>query len=292
MSMESTDLPEYLDAQTSASLIATSSSPHESQENETNDSSQIAIIAEGLSKQFRSHGGYMVNAVDDISFTFKKQQLVAITGASGSGKTTLLYLLGALDHPTTGGLMVNGVDLVGMSKRQENLFRRQHVGFVFQGFHLIPNLTALENVLLPVELAGGGLKKASMKERAQDLLNQVGINEDRHRHRPGQLSAGQQQRVAIARALINDPPVLLADEPTGNLDRKNGRRIMELLQRLAEQGRTVVMVTHDRSMATLADTQLEMEDGRIENEFSRFAPVIIKPENRTHLKKKGSRRKK
>ncbi len=248
---------------------------------------RVTVIAEGLSKHFASRGE-LVKAVDDVSFTLTDRQLVAITGPSGSGKTTLLYLLGALDHPTEGSLMVDGIDLIGMSKREEDRFRRRHVGFVFQGFHLIPNLTALENVMLPMELAGGW-KKAAALERARELLVEVGINDDRHTHRPGHLSAGQQQRVAIARALANAPSVVLADEPTGNLDSKNGKRIVELLHRLAAQGRTIIMVTHDRSIASQADTWIELTDGRVEIQYGRRVPVQAEAV-RTTLKKKRAKR--
>jgi ABC-type lipoprotein export system ATPase subunit len=232
---------------------------------------QPTIIAEGLSKHFR-HRGELIKAVDDVSFTFTEGQFITIMGPSGCGKSTLLYLLGGLDKPTDGELLVDGVEVRGLSGRQEYLFRRQKVGFVFQSFHLVPNLTALENVMLPMELAGGK-SRASMKERAHDLLLQVGIDENRLHHRPGRLSGGQQQRVAIARALANDPKVILADEPTGNLDSRNGKRIIELLKRLAEQGRTVIVVTHDRSISGIADVRMELEDGQIKEMDNYVAPT-------------------
>ncbi len=149
-----------------------------------------------------------------------------------------------------------------VSGRKENRFRRQKLGFVFQSYHLLPNLTALENVMLPMQRAGGR-SQAEMRERARMLLFQVGMSEKWQNHTPGRLSGGQQQRVAIARALANDPKVILADEPTGNLDTLNGKRIIELLKTLAEQGKTVIVVTHDRTIAKEADVRLEMEDGRI-----------------------------
>jgi ABC-type lipoprotein export system ATPase subunit len=161
------------------------------------------------------------------------------------------------------------------------------LGFVFQSFHLVPNLTALENVMLPMELMGGK-PRAIMRDRARTLLSQVGIDEGRQQHKPGKLSGGQQQRVAIARALANDPKVILADEPTGNLDSRNGKLIIELLRRLANQGKTVVIVTHDRSIARIADVRIELEDGHIEsiNDGSQPLPQhpMIPP------KKKGRRR--
>src|ERR1051326_4426631 len=218
------------------------------------------IIAEGLSKHF-TQAGEVIKAVDKISFKIAPRQLVAITGASGCGKTTLMYLLGNLEKPTSGKLTIDGIDVSALKGRRENEYRSKKVGFVFQSFNLIPNLSALENVMLPMEIAGKRHK--DREDRARQLLLQVGLEEKRHMHRPGKLSGGQQQRVAIARALANNPSVILADEPTGNLDSKTGRRIVELLVHLAHQGRTVVVVTHDRSIARLADKRMELEDGRI-----------------------------
>ncbi len=205
----------------------------------------------------------MIHAVDAVNLTFTEGQFVAILGKSGCGKSTLLYLLAGLDKPTSGELNVDGVDLKRLSGGQEHRFRRQKLGFVFQSFHLIPGLTALENVMLPMELRGG-MTSGSLHERASTLLRQVGIDEKRHHHKPGKLSGGQQQRVAIARALANNPRVILADEPTGNLDSQSGKLIVQLLKQLAEQGRTVIVVTHDVSIAEVADMRLHMEDGRIE----------------------------
>ena len=171
----------------------------------------------------------MIKAVDNVSFAFTEGQFVAVMGPSGCGKSTLLYLLGGLDKATSGELIVDGVNVGKLSAKQEHLFRRQKLGFVFQSFHLIPNLTALENVMFPMQLKGGKTRQ-EMRERARKLLLQVGIDNDRHKHKPGKLSGGQQQRVAIARALANDPKVILADEPTGNLDSRNGKLIVELLK--------------------------------------------------------------
>jgi ABC-type lipoprotein export system ATPase subunit len=173
----------------------------------------------------------------------------------------LLYLLGSLERPTGGRLVIDGVDVTGLNGRELDRFRRSKVGFVFQSFHLVPNLTAAENVMLPMDIAG--LPREQQLARAHALLIQVGIDQNRHTHRPGQLSGGQQQRVAIARALANDPAVILADEPTGNLDTKNSKRIVEVLRDLARQGRTVVVVTHDHGIAKLADLRIELEDGQI-----------------------------
>lgn len=193
----------------------------------------VTVVAEGLSKSFRL-GDEMIHAVDEVSFAFTEGQFVAILGSSGSGKSTLLYLLGGLDKPTSGELSVDGVDVKRLAGNQEHRFRRQKLGFVFQSFHLIPRLTALENVMLLMELKGG-LTNASRRERASALLSQVGLSENRHQHTPGGLSGGQQQRVAIARAIANDPRVILADEPTGNVDSITGRLIIWLLKQLANK---------------------------------------------------------
>ncbi len=218
----------------------------------------VTVIAEGLSKYFRS-AGETIKAVDEVSFAFTAGQFVAVLGPSGCGKSTLLYLLGGLDRPSAGELMIDGVNVKRLSARQEHRFRRQKLGFVFQSFHLIASLTALENVMLPIELMGG-TSGAAMHERARVLLRQVGINDDRHNHKPGKLSGGQQQRVAIARALANDPRVILADEPTGNLDSRTDKPIIQLLKQLTQQGRTVIVVTHDRSITEVADVLETMEN--------------------------------
>jgi ABC-type lipoprotein export system ATPase subunit len=246
---------------------------------------QITIAAEGLRRHFK-HQGELVKAVDGVSFAFTEGQFVTIMGPSGSGKSTLLYMLGGLDKATDGKLIVDGVDVRHLSGRQEHLFRRQKLGFVFQSFHLISSLTALENVMLPMELMHGK-SRAEMRERARRLLLDVGINEDRHSHRPGRLSGGQQQRVAIARALANDPKVILADEPTGNLDSRNGKIIIQLLERLSKQGKTVVIVTHDRSIAKVADVRVELEDGKIVTMDNHMTPDT----NKVLSTQKRSRRK-
>ena len=244
---------------------------------------EVTIIAENLSKYFK-HQGEVIKAVDNVSFSFTAGQFITIMGPSGSGKSTLLYLLGGLDKATSGSLTIDGVDVHRLSSRQEHLFRRQKLGFIFQSFHLIPNLTALENVMLPMELAGGK-SKAYMQERAKKLLHEVGINEDRHQHKPGKLSGGQQQRVGIARALANDPKVILADEPTGNLDSRNGKLIIQLLKQFARKGKTVIVVTHDRSVASAADVRIEMEDGQLQTMDNYVAPVVSNTDG-LHKKKK------
>ena len=245
----------------------------------------ITVEASDLSKVFRS-GGEMIHAVEEASFAFTEGQFVAILGPSGSGKSTLLYLLGGLDKPTSGELRVDGVDVKRLAGNQEHRFRRQKLGFVFQSFQLIPRLTALENVMLPMGLQGG-MTKAARRERAAALLTQVGLSANRHQHQPGGLSGGQQQRVAIARAIANNPKVILADEPTGNVDSITGKLIIRLLKQLAEQGRTVIVVTHDRSIADIADVRLQMEDGRITRMENYVPPINRKP---LSPKKKGGKR--
>lgn len=218
------------------------------------------IIAEALSKHF-TQAGEEIRAVDQVTFRAAPKQLIAITGPSGCGKTTLMYLLGNLEKPTSGKLLIDGIDVGALKGREEDEFRRTKVGFVFQSFNLISDLSALENVMLPMEIVGK--RPEDRLERARQLLLRVSLDEKRHSHRPSKLSGGQQQRVAIARALANNPSVILADEPTGNLDSKTGRHIVGLLVQLSHQGHTVVVVTHDRSIARAADKRMELEDGRI-----------------------------
>jgi putative ABC transport system ATP-binding protein len=183
---------------------------------------------------------------------------LAITGPSGSGKSTLLGLIAGLDAPTSGRILIDGVDITDLGEDALARLRGTKIGFVFQFFHLIPSLTALENVLVPMEIAGRG----DAAGRARALLDEVGLSGRGH-HYPSQLSGGEQQRVALARALANDPPILLADEPTGNLDSANGRHIMDLLLQVNRARRaTLVLVTHDASLAALAGSQLALRDGR------------------------------
>jgi ABC-type lipoprotein export system ATPase subunit len=243
------------------------------------------IIAERLSKSFK-HRGALVKAVEEANFTFTEQQFITITGPSGSGKSTLLYLLGGLDKATKGDLLVDGVNMRRLSGWREDRFRRKKLGFVFQSFHLVPNLTALENVMLPMQLARGK-SRAQMRERAGTLLLEVGISEDRHNHKPGELSGGQQQRVAIALALANDPKVILADEPTGNLDSYSSKLVIQLLKSFAEQGKTVIVVTHDGSIARMADMRIQLADGRVKGTRSPIAPTgSATPAHKKKRKKK------
>ncbi len=218
-------------------------------------------VAEGLTKHFKS-GPVTVKAVDGVSFRLPRGKIVALRGPSGCGKSTLLNLIGALDRPDSGQLNVDGVDVGRLSGGGEVEYRRRKVGFVFQQFNLVPQLSAIENVILPMEFVGTGTNGA-LQVRARELLARVGLAQDQHRRRPAKLSGGEQQRVAIARALANDPPIVLADEPTANLDSETGRLIVELLRTLRTENRTVIIATHDEAIAAKADIILEMRDGRL-----------------------------
>ena len=218
------------------------------------------IEIQKLEKHFRS-GGNDVKAVDGVTIGFPRAKMIALRGSSGSGETTLLNLIGALDRPTSGSIIVDGVDVSKAHGNAEVKYRLQKVGFVFQAYCLIPNLSALENAMMPIELLNPRDKER--REKAQKLLERVGIDQTRQMRRPAKLSGGEQQRVAIARALANDPPIILADEPTGNLDSKNGKRIVELLRSLTKDGKTVLIATHDADVAASADIKIEMVDGKI-----------------------------
>jgi len=215
-------------------------------------------------KSYRS-GDQQVEALRGISCHIPRGRCAFIVGPSGSGKSTLLYLLGALDRPTSGSISVEGRDLATMSEAEQNAFRRDKIGFIFQSFNLIGNLTAVENVLVPFLPRG---LTPELRSKAADLLAQVGLGQ-RLDHRPHQMSGGEQQRVAIARALIKDPILVLADEPTGELDSKTGDEIYRILRRLQMQHRsTLVVVTHDRRFITPDDLVLEIQDGRLAGEDS------------------------
>ncbi len=203
-------------------------------------------------------GGEVVKALDGIDLRLDGTGMVAIVGPSGSGKSTLLHMIGAMDRPTRGEIIVAEQALNELLGKALTRFRRRTVGFVFQTFNLIPNLTALENVMLPMEF--NKIEKAERVSRARRLLDQVGLGH-RLTHRPGELSGGEQQRVAITRALANDPPLILADEPTGNLDTDTGQRIYELLQEVSRE-RMVLVVTHAEALARLAHRVLHLKDGR------------------------------
>jgi len=212
-----------------------------------------------LSDTTKVYQGGMTGALNGVSLTVEEGEFTAVMGPSGSGKSTLLNLIAGLDRPTSGGVTVGGSDLGRMGEAALARFRRDHIGFVFQFFHLLPNLTVLENVLIPAQLRS----RTSAEARGRELLEQLGIAEVANRY-PAKLSGGQQQRVAIARALINQPSLLLADEPTGALDTRSGDQVMELLMALHRQGQTILLVTHDAKLATrYAARVISVLDGKI-----------------------------
>ena len=207
------------------------------------------------------HIGEPVHALDDVSLSIPRGSYTAVMGPSGSGKSTLLNLIGCLDSPTEGRIFVNDQDVTELAQRERTRVRGDEIGFVFQTFNLMPKLTAEENVALP--LIFKGVSGSERSRRAKGLLEDVGLG-DRGDHRPNELSGGQRQRVAIARALANDPAIILADEPTGNLDSETGRQIMGLFQRLHDEGNTILMVTHERDVAEHAERIVHVLDGTIE----------------------------
>ena len=216
------------------------------------------IELKNVSKVVRS-GAEDLTILDNVSMTIPDGEFVAITGASGSGKSTLLGLIAGLDAPSSGGIFIDGDEVTRMSEDELATLRSGKIGFVFQSFHLIPSLTAFENVLIPMEILG--LKEA--KSRAGQLLEQVDLTNRGH-HYPTELSGGEQQRIAIARAFANNPKILLADEPTGNLDSKNGSHIFDLMTELHRQNNvTLVLVTHDQVLADKAQRQIRLKDGRV-----------------------------
>jgi len=222
------------------------------------------LEAKGVKKEYKL-GQHLVSALAGVNFLVEEGEFVAIMGPSGSGKSTLLHLLGGLDSPTNGNITLAGQSLAKLSEHKATLVRRHNVGFVFQFFNLLPTLTAEENILLPVIIDGKNPRK--YKDRLSNVLDLVGLL-DRRKHKPDQLSGGEQQRVAIARALITEPAILLADEPTGNLDSKTGTAIMELLRRSCnELNQTVIVVTHDPKAAAYANRIIFLRDGDIVEEL-------------------------
>lgn len=216
------------------------------------------LEVENLVKTY-GKGENKVHAVDHVSFSVDEGEFVAIVGASGSGKSTLLHLLGGVDRPTSGKVMINGEDIYQLSDDALAIFRRRQVGIIYQFYNLIPILNVVENITLPCDLDGKRVDKKYLK----NLLNTLGLS-DRQTHLPNQLSGGQQQRVSIGRALINDPAIILADEPTGNLDSKSGEEILTLMK-LSNQKyhQTIIMITHDLEIASQADRVITFEDGKI-----------------------------
>jgi putative ABC transport system ATP-binding protein len=227
---------------------------------------KIVLAATDVSKQVSSQEGKLT-ILDQVSFTIRAGESVAIVGASGAGKSTLLALLAGLDLPTSGRVELNGIDLAELDEDGRALLRAAHVGFVFQSFHLVPALNALENVMLPLELIG----TAGARAKAHDILKQVGLDQ-RWSHYPAQLSGGEKQRVAIARAFATEPAVLFADEPTGNLDSRTGERIVDLLFKLNQgSSTTLVLVTHDEALASRCDRIIGLEAGRLERDTQDLA---------------------
>lgn len=214
-----------------------------------------------------------VRALDHVSLTIDEQEFVAIIGHSGSGKSTLMNMLGCLDVPTSGEYWLHEQDVSALSDDELSDIRNREIGFIFQGFNLIPNLTALENVELP--LIYRGVSKSVREELSVEALKKVGL-EHRMDHKPSEMSGGQQQRVAIARAIAQAPPVILADEPTGNLDSNSTKEIMDILKGLHKEGRTVILITHDNEIAAQAKRVIKIRDGKIESDSGQIDPVGVR----------------
>lgn len=224
---------------------------------------ETIILTENLNKTYKL-GTENVEVLKNINLTIKQGEFVSIMGPSGSGKSTLLYLLGGLDNPTSGSVKIAGKELSVMKDKEKSIMRRRDVGFVFQFYNLIPNLDVEDNIMLPILLDGKKIK--DYRKKLDDILEVVGLT-DRRKHTPRELSGGQQQRVAIARALINEPEVILADEPIGNLDSKTGQEVMELLKRInLENGKTIVQVTHSSDAASYGQRIIYVKDGKVVEE--------------------------
>ncbi len=221
------------------------------------------IVVDGLSKEYVMGEG-IVYALREVSFQVPAGTYLALMGPSGSGKSTLMHLLGCLDTPTKGRYLLNGRDVSHLSRSERADVRNAHIGFVFQSFNLLPRVSTLENVLLPLQYRRKAQENGQVSEKqlAESALKQVGLG-DRFSHKPTELSGGQRQRVAIARALVTNPDLILADEPTGNLDSRTGEEILNLLAELNQSGRTIILVTHDADVAARAETILTMQDGEI-----------------------------
>ncbi|MFO0641167.1 MAG: ABC transporter ATP-binding protein [Polyangiaceae bacterium] len=233
------------------------------------------IVLRGVAKDYES-GESVVHALRDIDLTFEQGEFVAIVGTSGSGKSTLMNILGCLDRPTRGTYALAGIDVGGRTNDGRAIVRNRLIGFIFQGFNLLPRTSALENVELPLQYRGVG--RAARRARAEKALAQVGL-QDRMGHTPNQLSGGQQQRVAIARALVTDPPLLLADEPTGNLDTRTSLEVLALLQKLnREQGITIALVTHEHDIAACASRVITFRDGRMVSDVRQDTPLDAQAE--------------
>jgi len=220
------------------------------------------IEIKGLTKKYRL-GQEIITALDNVNLTIAEGEFLCILGTSGSGKSTLLHIMAGLERPTKGEILIRGVSITKMKERNMASFRRKHMGFIFQSYNLLPSSTALENVALP--LVFDRVKKKERIKRSRELLIQMGLK-DRLKNKPTEMSGGQQQRVSIARALVNNPKILFADEPTGNLDSKTTKEIMDILsEKVRKAGVTLIMVTHDLDLAAYADRAISMVDGRITN---------------------------
>ena len=232
------------------------------------------IEFDGVCKYYQM-GDTLVKAADHVSFKINKGEFVAIVGQSGSGKSTCMNIIGCLDVPTHGIYRLNGRDVGKMNRNELAAVRNEMLGFIFQQYNLLPRLNLMENVEVPLVYAG--ISRAERHIRAREVLEQVGLG-DKLKNRPNQLSGGQQQRVSIARALVRNPPVILADEPTGALDSHTGREVLGLLQQLHKQGHTVVLITHDNSIAVQADRIIRLEDGRVVYDGDSHAPeAMVQP---------------
>ena len=221
--------------------------------------SKVILKTKNVTKEYRMDG-VVVKAIQKITLVIKKGEFIAITGPSGSGKSTLMHIIGCLDIPTSGEVFLDEHRVSRMSESKLAVIRNKKIGFVFQTFNLLKKTSALENVMLPMSYNGTSEEEST--KRASEVLKDVGL-EDRQYHHPSQLSGGQQQRVAIARALVINPSIILADEPTGNLDSKSGKEIMEIIKDLHRQGKTIAIVTHDPKVAVQAERVIKLKDGRI-----------------------------
>ena len=230
------------------------------------------IVIKGLKREF-AVGSEIVKALKGVDVSVMKNEYLAMMGPSGSGKSTLMNLLGCLDTPTAGAYNLNGTDVSSLKDDDLAEIRNKEIGFIFQTFNLLPRLTALENVSLPLVYAG--YNSEDRKIKAQDVLEKVGLG-DRMDHRPNQLSGGQRQRVAVARALVNDPSIILADEPTGNLDSKTSLDIMRLFEEIHEMGNTLIVVTHEEEVASYAHRILRLRDGLVESDLNNENIVKLK----------------
>ena len=232
----------------------------------TTSAQTAAVELDAVDKLYAAGSGAEVHALRSVSMRIARGEYVAIVGASGSGKSTLMNLVGCLDVPTGGTVRLAGVDIATLDAAERARLRLREIGFVFQNFQLLPRMSAIQNVMLP--LAYAGMPRADRRPRAAEVLSEVGLAE-RANHRPTELSGGQQQRVAIARALVNQPNLLLADEPTGALDSKTGAEVLDLFDRLHADGRTLVLITHDHSVAARAERVITLADGEIVEERRR-----------------------